>query len=81
MKEIQIQREKVFAEVNIERERMGLEALGMEMDAQQAIDGGISAEPKKSESSELKEQIQQLVEQMKKPKTATLSNGKKIKIE
>jgi hypothetical protein len=78
MKEIQIQREKVFAEVNIERERMGLEAMGMEMDAQQAIDGGISTEPKKSETTELKEQIQQLVEQMKKPKTVKRDKNNRV---
>jgi hypothetical protein len=81
MKEIQIQREKVYAEVNIERERMGLEAMGMEMDAQQAIDGGISTEPKASKPdgiAELKELIADLAAKINKPKTVKRDKNNRI---
>jgi len=81
MKEIQIQREKVYAEVNIERERMGLEAMGMEMDAQQAIDGGLSVDPKSSKPdgiSELKELITSLAEKINKPKTVKRDKNNRI---
>jgi hypothetical protein len=79
MKEIQIQREKVYAEVNIERERMGLEAMGMEMDAQQTIDGGISADTKKSDGiAELKELIADLASKINKPKTVKRDKNNRI---
>lgn len=81
MKEIQIQREKVYAEVNIERERMGLEAMGMEIEAQQAIDGGLSVEPKASKPdgiAEIKQLIAELAEKINKPKTVKRDKNNRI---